>query len=90
MFTCPYCHKCALSPNRKLYLGPAVRIRCRSCQKKVSVSWWTTALFAVVIIVFTNLGPRLSLALEVLLFLALSGAYLYVHQYFVPIVGRDT
>jgi hypothetical protein len=43
--TCPYCGQPAMSWVRKLALGPAVSVLCKSCGKKVSVHY--SAMLAV-------------------------------------------
>ncbi len=44
MLTCPHCGKPGISAMRKLFLGPAVPATCKTCGKKVGVSY--SSIFA--------------------------------------------
>ena len=57
-FTCPHCHQTALSPGRKLLLGWAREVPCRSCGLLIGLAI-TPALLAML--------PSLLLVLAVLL-----------------------
>lgn len=89
MYTCPYCKQRALSPTRKMFLGPATKATCGSCQRKVSVSWWSLAPGIVAILIIAAslrfLPHAWSAPIAVLAF----GAYSWAHLQCVPLVGRD-
>ena len=89
MYTCPYCGGRALSPSRKMFLGPARSVKCQSCQRKFSVSWWAMApaVFAIVVISYSLivLPYQWSIPIAVLAF----AVYSLVHLRHVPLVGRD-
>ncbi len=89
MRTCPYCNQEAFSFWRKSFLGPARTAECRSCGRKVSVSW--VSLLGMVpllagMFAFARLeGSPLGIA-------ALVGGIVAVcafHEYVSPLVGRD-
>jgi hypothetical protein len=44
MLTCPHCGQKAMSSLRKIFLGPAVSVRCQHCRKNVSVPWSSALL----------------------------------------------
>lgn len=39
MYTCPHCNKPGITFLRKMFLGPALPATCKSCKKKIGVSY---------------------------------------------------
>lgn len=88
MLKCPHCNQQAMTQFRKSYLGPAVSTSCKSCGKKISVSW-----FAVLAAVPFPLGMALAAwtapsLLAIPIFLAGLAAMFVLHAKCVPLVKR--
>jgi hypothetical protein len=89
MRTCPYCKREAVTFWQKATLGTARTLPCQSCGKQVSVgarsSWGVVPFLAGLAIAgylaLSPLGIAAAVAGTVAMFL--------VHEFAVPLVGRD-
>jgi prepilin signal peptidase PulO-like enzyme (type II secretory pathway) len=90
MLLCPYCSSPAMSHLTKAFLGPARSVRCRCCDKRVSVSWWSIPLYfamavPMLIIWFATRNPLL---LVVMLVVG-TVANLLFQAFVIPVSPRD-
>lgn len=84
---CPHCGQPALSPARKLLLGPSASIACRACGGRVGVAFgkaWAALAPGLLVAASGAVIPQLSirylpmiLTLDVLALLAMGAAYLW-------------
>lgn len=84
---CPHCGQPALSPVRKLVLGPSASIACRACGRPVGVAFgkaWAALSPGLLVAASGALIARASirhlptvLALDALLLLAMGAAYIW-------------
>lgn len=89
---CPHCGLPALSPLRKLALGPSVSIACRHCGLRVGtqpmralVSFIPSGLLVGWVLAAAPRDPALTIALGVLAFTVTCLLYLY----WVPLIRRQ-
>lgn len=89
MTECPYCHQKAMSQLGKACLGPARTTTCRSCGKRISVSW-KTMLELVPFAIGGLLIPVLSPAWYAYVPVVLGAAIMFlIHARCIPLVKRD-
>ena len=87
MRTCPYCGKPAMSAGEKATLGPFKSVNCKSCGKRISVSWMSLLALAAF---FAGGVAGLYLGMPTGILALLVGAVLMfvIHEYAVPLVPR--
>jgi hypothetical protein len=89
MVTCPYCKQRAMTIWGKLRLGPATSVKCLSCGRRVSVSWWAFfALFIALFAAYRAVGPQPGVLVFVVI-AVVSSLFLAAYCYLVPVVGRE-
>ncbi len=89
MRTCPYCGQEALSVVRKSVLGPARSTPCKSCGKRISVhprSLWAVMPFlaGIAVAIYLEASP-----LGIAALVAGAIGMFALHEYAIPLVGRD-
>jgi hypothetical protein len=88
MVTCPYCKQRAMTAWGKLSLGPARSVKCASCGRRVSVSWWAFAIF------IATFAPFWALSRQSMVWVVVGAAVIFplffaAHYYLVSLVGRE-
>lgn len=84
---CPYCHKAALLPWRRLMLGPAWSVACQNCGGKVGLAWtsiWTIVPFIVAVIIASFVSTPLS----VVIWIAGIALSFWLNYKFAPLVTK--
>ena len=87
--TCPYCrHNPAVPFWRKSSLGPAVTTKCRTCHKKVNVSWWSILVFVPLLPILIYSRLELSFAQGAGIWIAVLAINCYFHWKSIPLVRK--
>jgi hypothetical protein len=96
---CPHCGNPAMSAAKKLWVGPARTVRCKSCGQPVSVAWlqsglvlslgWAPFLIVALFPVVTGVAAPLWVDIAaVAAFLIGLVAMFWLYVKFVPLVRR--
>lgn len=88
MHKCPNCGEETISNLSKLMLGPGRTIQCKSCNSRVSVSWWSSVIFIIFLIGIYSMKSILDIQLTMVLGTLLMVLYLLIHLFFIPLEVR--
>jgi hypothetical protein len=89
MLACPHCGGPGISTSRKLWLGPAIPAKCRTCGKKIGVPWSRSLLaflpFGIALLATANIQAW---SLRILILAAGSYTMFLINLRYVPLVPR--
>lgn len=88
MLECPNCKKKTIRNFEKLMLGPSGTIRCKNCDAKISISWWSFVVFGFVLVSLWFTKDKLERAVFIPSMLVAWCIYFYIHMKYIPLVIR--
>jgi hypothetical protein len=85
---CPHCHETAVSPLRKIFLGPGRSVACRACGGKVSVplsGMWV--IIPIVVAVFLASGIKSSVVSYAVVIVGVAVSC-FLHYRYLPLIAK--
>jgi hypothetical protein len=86
--TCPYCGQQAVTAQQKASMGPTKIVPCRSCGKRVSVGWVSVLALVPFLAGIAAMAFLRSITGGVILIGGIVAMFA-IHEYLVPLVGRE-